>query len=109
MTDVDVDSLQAEQRPDTDVYQPDSGNHTMAHGRGLNPRTHRVLEHRSQQYRGQAYDHRHGDRSSEPPPSLADSKRNHRRKDATAGSNVGWREVVRKEVIRYEYAADRQG
>jgi len=35
------------------VYQPDSGNHAMAHGRGLDPRTHRLLKHGSQQHRGQ--------------------------------------------------------
>jgi hypothetical protein len=87
MTEVEIESLQSQQRPDADVYQPDSGNHAMAHGRGLDPRTHRVLEHGSQQQRGQACDQRRGDHS-EPPPSPAGSKRNHRRKDATAGSRA---------------------
>ena len=72
MTEVEIESLQSQQRPDADVYQPDSGNHAMAHGRGLDPRTHRVLEHGSQQQRGQACDQRRGDRS-EPPPSPAGS------------------------------------
>ena len=84
MTEVEIESLQSQQRPDADVYQPDSGNHAMAHGRGLDPRTHSVLERRFQQHRGQAYDQRRGDRSSEPPPSPAGSKCKHRRKDATA-------------------------
>jgi hypothetical protein len=94
MTDVEIESLQSQQRPDADVYQPNSGNHAMAHGRGLDPRTHRVLEHGSQQQRGQACDQRRGDRSSEPPPSPAGSKRNHRRKHATAGSRAGWRRRI---------------
>jgi hypothetical protein len=38
----------------------------MAHGRGLDPRSHPVLERRSQQQRGEAYDQRRGDRY-EPP------------------------------------------
>jgi len=67
----------------------------MARGRGLDPRTHRVLEHGSQQHRGQAYDQRRGDRC-EPPPSPAGSKCNHRRKDATAGSRAGWRASGRR-------------
>ena len=54
MTQVEIESLQPQQRPDADVYQPDSGSHAMAHGRGLDPRTHRLLEHGSQQQRGQA-------------------------------------------------------
>jgi len=90
MTEVEIDFLQSQQRPDADMYQPDLGNHAMAHGRGLDPRTHRLLERRSQQPRGQAYDQCRGDRSSEPPPSPAGSKRNHRRKDATAGSRAAW-------------------
>jgi hypothetical protein len=69
------------------VYHTDSGNYAMAHGRGLDPRSHRVLEHGSQQQRGQAYYQRRGDRY-EPPPSPAGSKRKHPRKDATAGSRI---------------------
>jgi hypothetical protein len=88
MTEVEIESLQSQQRPDADVYQPDSGNHAMAHGRRLDPRTHRVLEHGSQQNRTQAYDQRRGDRC-EPPPSPAGSKCNHERKHATAGSRTG--------------------
>ena len=88
MTEVEIESLQSQQRPDADVYLPDSGNHAMAHGRGLDPRTHGVLEHGSQQQRGQACDQRRGNRS-EPPPSPAGSKPKHRRKDATAGSCAG--------------------
>jgi hypothetical protein len=80
MTEVEIESRKAQQRPDADVYQPNSGNHAMAHGRGLDPRTHRVLEHGSQQQRAQACDQRRGDHSSEPPPSSAGSKRNHRRR-----------------------------
>jgi hypothetical protein len=49
MTEVEIESLQSQQRPDPDVYLSDSGNHAMAHGCGLDPRTHRVLEHRIQQ------------------------------------------------------------
>jgi hypothetical protein len=52
-----------------------------------------VLEHGSQQQRRQAYDQRRGDRS-EPPPSPAGSKCNHRRKDATAGARAGWRALA---------------
>jgi hypothetical protein len=78
---VEIESLQSQQRPGADVYEPDSSNRAMAHSRGLDPRSHLVLEHGSQQQRGQAYDQRRGDRS-EPPPSPADSKRKHRRKDA---------------------------
>jgi len=48
MTKVEIDSLQSQQWPDADVYQSDSGRDAMAHGRGLDPRTHRVLEHGSQ-------------------------------------------------------------
>jgi hypothetical protein len=69
---VEIESLQSQQRPDADVYHTDSGNRAMAHGRGLDPRSHPVLEHGSQQQRGQAYDQRRGDRS-EPPPSPAGS------------------------------------
>jgi len=43
MTEVEIESLQSQQRPDADVYPPNSGNHAMAHGRGLDPRTHGVL------------------------------------------------------------------
>jgi hypothetical protein len=87
MTEVEIESLQSQQRPDADVYHTDSGNRAMAHGRGLDPRSHPVLEHGPQQQRGQAYDQRRGDRS-EPPPSPAGSKRKHPRKDATAGSRA---------------------
>jgi hypothetical protein len=76
MTEVEIESLQSQQRPDTDVYQPDSGNCAMANGRGLYPRTNRVLERGSQQRRGHACDQRSGDRSK-PPASPADSKRKH--------------------------------
>jgi hypothetical protein len=90
MTEVEIESLQSQQRPDADVYKPDTGSHAMAHGRGLDPHTHRVLEHGSQQQGGQACDQRRGD-CSEPPPSPPGSKRKHRRKDATAGSRSGLR------------------
>jgi hypothetical protein len=63
MTEVEIESLQSQQRPDTDVYHTDSSNRAMAHGRGLDPSSHPVLEHGSQQKRGQAYDQRRGDRS----------------------------------------------
>lgn len=86
MTDVEIESLQSQKRPDADVNQPDSGNRAVAHGRGLDPRPNRVLEHGSQQQqRDQACDQRRSDRS-EPPLSPAGSKRKHRCKDATAGS-----------------------
>jgi hypothetical protein len=83
MTELEIESLQSQQRPDADVYYTDSGNRAMAHGRGLDPRSHPLLEHGPQQQRGQAYDQRDGDRA-EPPPSPAGSKCKHRRKDATA-------------------------
>jgi hypothetical protein len=83
MTEVEIESLQSQQRPDADVYHTDSSNRAMAHGRRLDPRSHPVLEHRSQQHRGQAYDQGRGDRS-DPPPSSAGSKFKHRRKNATA-------------------------
>jgi hypothetical protein len=83
MTEVEIESLQSQQRPDADVYHTDSGNYAMAHGRGLDPRSHPVLNYGSQQQRGHAYDQRRGDRY-EPPPSPAGSKRKHLRKDATA-------------------------
>jgi hypothetical protein len=89
MPELEIESVQSHQRPDADMYQPDSGNQAMVRGRGLNPRTHLLLELGSQQHRGQAYDQRRGDRS-EQPPSPAGSKRNHRRKDATAGARAGW-------------------
>ncbi len=62
MTEIEIESLQAQQRPDTDVYQPDSRNCAMAHGRGLYPRTNRVLERGSQQQRGHTCDQRSRDR-----------------------------------------------
>ena len=80
MAEVEIEALQSQERPDADAYRTDSGNHAMAHGCGLDPLTDRVLEHGSQQHRGQACDQRRGDRSSEPPPSSAGSKRNHRRR-----------------------------
>jgi hypothetical protein len=52
MTEVEIEPLQSQQRPDADVYLLDSGNHAMARGRGLDPCTRRVLEHGSQQQRG---------------------------------------------------------
>jgi hypothetical protein len=62
---------------------------------GARPRTrsaqHGVLNHGSQQQHRQAYDQRRGDRSSEPPPSPANSQSNHRRKDATARSGADCR------------------
>jgi hypothetical protein len=51
---VEIESLQSQERPDADVYYADSGNRTMVRGRGLDPRSHPVLEHGSQQQRGQA-------------------------------------------------------
>ena len=75
MTEVEIESLQSQQRPDTNVYQPDSCNCAMAHGRGIYPRTNRVLERGSQQQRGHTYDQRSSDRSK-PPASPADSKLN---------------------------------
>jgi hypothetical protein len=83
MTEIEIESLQSKQRPDADVYHTDSGNRAMAHGLGLDPRSHPMLEHGSQQHRGQAYDQGRGDRS-EPPPSSAGSKCKHPRKNATA-------------------------
>jgi hypothetical protein len=58
------------------MYQADSGNHAMAHGRGLDPRTHRFLEFGSQQQGGHTYEQR-SDNRSEPPLSPAVSKRQH--------------------------------
>jgi hypothetical protein len=89
---IEIESLQSQQRPDADVYQPDSGNCATAHGCRLDPRSHRVLEHGSQQERGQAYDQRRGDRS-EPPPSPACSIK-HPRKDATAASRKNFVAIV---------------
>jgi hypothetical protein len=65
MTEVEIESLQSQQRPDADVYHADSSNRAMVHGRGLDPRSHALLEHGSQQRRGRnhAYDQRRGDRS----------------------------------------------
>jgi hypothetical protein len=83
MTELEIESLQSQQRPDADVYYTDSGNRATAHGLGLDPRSHPVLEHGSQQQRGQDYGQGRGDRS-EPPPSPAGSKCKHRRKNATA-------------------------
>jgi hypothetical protein len=83
MTELEIESLQSQQRPDADVYYTDSGNRAMAHGRRLDPCSHPVLKHGSQQHRGQGYDQGRDDRS-ERPPSPAGSKCKHRRKDATA-------------------------
>jgi hypothetical protein len=83
MTEVEIESLQSQQRPNTDVHQPDSGNRVMAPGRGLYSRTNCAFERGSQQQRGQDCDQRRGHRSK-PPPSPAGSKRKHRRKDATS-------------------------
>jgi hypothetical protein len=83
MTEVEIESLQSHQGPDADVYQADSSNHAMAHGRGLDPHTRGLLERGSQQQRGQAREQHRGYRS-EPPPSSADLQPEHRRKDATA-------------------------
>jgi hypothetical protein len=54
MTEVEIEPLQSQQRPDADVYYTDSGNRAMAHGLGLDPRSHPMLEHGSQQQRSQA-------------------------------------------------------
>jgi hypothetical protein len=43
MTEVEIESLQSQQRPDADVYHADSGNRAMAHRLGLDPRSHAVL------------------------------------------------------------------
>jgi hypothetical protein len=56
MTEDKIESLQSQQWPDTEVYQPDSGNCAIARGRGLYPRTNRALERGSQQQRGRACD-----------------------------------------------------
>jgi hypothetical protein len=84
---VEIDFLQSKQRPDTDVYQPDSGNCAMANGRGLYPRTNCLLERGSQPRHGHAGDQRSGDRSK-PPASPADSKCKHCNKDATVRSRT---------------------
>jgi hypothetical protein len=83
MTEIEIESLQSQQGPDADVYCTDSGNRAMARGLGLDPRSHLMLEQGSQQHRGHACDQGRGDRS-QPPPSSAGSKCNHRRKNATA-------------------------
>jgi hypothetical protein len=70
MTEIEIDSLQSQQWPNADVYYTDSGNRAMAHGLGLDPRSHLVLDQGSQQQSGQAYYQGRGDRS-EPPPSSA--------------------------------------
>jgi hypothetical protein len=51
MTEVKIEPLQAQQWPDADMYLPNSNNYAMTHGSGLDPRTHRVLEHGSGQQR----------------------------------------------------------
>jgi hypothetical protein len=43
MTEVEIDSLQSQQRPDTDAYQPYMGDRAVAPDRRLNPHTNRVL------------------------------------------------------------------
>jgi hypothetical protein len=67
MTEVEIESLQSQQRPDADMYHTDSGNRAMARGLGLDPRSHPVLQNGSQQQRGYTYGQGRGDRS-EPPP-----------------------------------------
>jgi hypothetical protein len=66
------------------VHLTDSGNHAVAHGSGLDPRTHRMLEHGAQKERSQAYEQRRGNRSGQP-PSPARLKFRHRRKEDTYG------------------------
>jgi hypothetical protein len=56
MTEIEIESLQSQQRPDTKVYLPDSGNCAIAHDCGLYPLTNRVLERGSQQQRNRACD-----------------------------------------------------
>jgi hypothetical protein len=54
MAEVEIEALQSQERPDADAYRPDSGNHAVANGCGLDPLTDRVLEHGPQQHCGQA-------------------------------------------------------
>ena len=68
MTQVEIESLQSQQRPDADVYALDSSDQAMARSFGLNPCTHRLLEQGSHPQCGKACEYRHGDRSCEPPP-----------------------------------------
>ncbi|MBV8306987.1 MAG: hypothetical protein JO274_05870 [Gammaproteobacteria bacterium] len=75
MTEVEIKWLQSQQRPDADVYQADSGNHAMAYGHGLDPRTYRFLELGFQQQRGPAYERCSGNSSE--PPHIAGSKLQH--------------------------------
>ncbi len=77
VAEVEIEVREAQERPHTDAYRTDSDNHSMTHGCGLDALTDRALEHRFQQHHGQACDQRRGDRSSEPPPSSAGSKRSH--------------------------------
>jgi hypothetical protein len=77
VAEIEIHVRKAQERPQTDAYRTDSGNHSMAHGRGLDPLTHCAFELRFQQHQGQTCDQRRGDRSSEPPPSSAGSKRSH--------------------------------
>jgi hypothetical protein len=49
---VEIESFQSQQRPDADVYHTDSGKRAMAHGLGLDPRSHLVFQNGSQQHRG---------------------------------------------------------
>jgi hypothetical protein len=58
---VQIEPLQLQQRPDADVDYTDSSNCAMVHGCGLDPRSHRVFEHGSQQRRRHAYDEDWGD------------------------------------------------
>jgi hypothetical protein len=88
MTEVEIDSFQAQQRPDADMQLPDSDNRTIAHGHGPDPRTHRALELGFQQLCGQACK-KYRDNCSGPQSSSARSKQKHRRKDATLGSLTG--------------------
>ena len=63
MTELEIETLQSQQRPDTDVYPPDSGNCVMAYRHGLYSRTNFAFERGSQQWRGHACDQSGGDRS----------------------------------------------
>jgi hypothetical protein len=49
MTEVEIKSVESQQGPYADVHLIDSGNHTVAHGSGLDPRPHRMREHGAQQ------------------------------------------------------------
>src|ERR1700761_7144799 len=99
MTEVEIESFQSQHGPDTDMYQPDSGNCAMADSRGLYPRTNLVLERGSQQRPGHACDQRSGERYK-PPASPADSKSKHWHKDAIVRSRVALRACNRRGMVR---------